>query len=169
MVCPYFFGSLEASISPVAAENDAPNHYRLQRYNTRINRKELRKQERANKKSKKAEYYNHSIKRRAEDELQPPQVKKARQDIQPPPLASKPTPSTSKEVSEKASTSKAKEKPPFKPKHLEKPAKPVPIPRTEQEEAEDRYIRELEKRLGISKASGKKRKQEEDDGLEGAL
>ncbi|KAF6754394.1 MIF4G/MA4 domain-containing protein [Ephemerocybe angulata] len=156
-----------------SAGNDDPNHYRIARHNTRggntkMNRKDARKQDREAKKHKKAEFFAHGKKRPAEEELPSPQAKKQRQSNGAQVIEKeKAAPEVKKaDVASQPAKSKAQDKP----KKVEKPVKSVPLPLSRVEEDEERYIRQLEKQLGYGKGSkGKKSNPEEDDGLDDLL
>ncbi|KAK7033227.1 MIF4G/MA4-domain-containing protein [Favolaschia claudopus] len=153
-------------------------------------RKELRKQERAGAKQRKAEFFSASLhsnsKRVAEEEhAESPQRKKVR--LSNSETASKPVPSAqvdsqptkriagdssrAKPVNAEQPNSKpAEPKPKPKQSALEKLATrvdPTPAfagPRSRQEKEEDAYIAYLEGKLGYA---GRKNKKREDDGLDG--
>ncbi|KAJ2935373.1 hypothetical protein H1R20_g1721, partial [Candolleomyces eurysporus] len=174
-------------------ENNDSNHYRIARHNTRVNRKEARKQERSARKQKKSDFFSHSRKRPAEDELESPQRKKTRHHTQ---NISEPRSSTRKAAassSDKQTNAASKalaptkiHEPPSsssKPETHSKTKKPEKsttnkkssasatsvskLPRSRVEEEEDRYIRLLEQKLGHDKNSRKKtHSAEADDGLE---
>lgn len=145
-----------------------------------LSRKEARKQERAEQKHKKAQFFSSGRKRRADDEdpLESPQRKKTRTDggVKPGQLEDRtvktPTGTEGQSKREgkgkkderiKDSVEKGKERAKSKEK-----SRPAPPPRSRIEEEEDAYIAYLEKKLGYTQGKPKKRQNSiEADGLDG--
>ncbi|KAG2017925.1 MIF4G/MA4 domain-containing protein [Coprinopsis cinerea AmutBmut pab1-1] len=157
-------------------ESDDRHYHRGVGRNKNLSRKELRKQERASKKQKRAEYFSHSRpsvqeahpgKRPAEESAESPIRKRPRKDnaldekLSTEVVAENPVQPSNEKQSKGSSSSSHKP--------AKKPVSVPPKPKSQIEENEDRYIRFLEKQLGYSKGKPKKKSADEDDGLDDLL
>ncbi|KAF9485159.1 hypothetical protein BDN70DRAFT_848385 [Pholiota conissans] len=173
---------LPQSLQEQLQETTANDHPQTQRHRRSGSRKELRKQERAVQKQKKAEYFSHNPnhrKRAADDEhTDSPKRKKVRQNDSDRPheaktkTQSKATPqenqnASSGQISSRQTTSGKPSKSLAKTLEPSKHTKKISVlPKDPQEEKEDSYIAYLEAQLGLGKSGRKKKSKEEDDGLD---
>ncbi|KIJ67003.1 hypothetical protein HYDPIDRAFT_26414 [Hydnomerulius pinastri MD-312] len=158
--------------------------YRHKNKTYRLSRKDARKQERLDRKKRKAEHFSASVgsaKRKTEEEhVESPKPKRRKtvhfaEDVKPPAaspkdkLSSRPRLKLDAPDSVTHSSRKSERKPTALEKLASKSSRSVPktaprMPRTREEEEEDAYIEYLESKLGYS-TGGKRKNGDEEDGL----
>ena len=177
LICP----SVSEPVVTIHAEQSSHRH---KGGHSHLSRKDARKQERIDRKQRKADHYSHAahpVKRKTEEEhVDSPQrkrVKISQESVSHPPASKSVTKVLSRHRTQESHTTESVPKQKLKTTALERlvnksSGKPRNIaskdPRTREEEDEDAYITYLESKLGYA-GGGSRRKDDDMDGLGGAL